>query len=44
MEVVNAYKEATLLGVDGIYPVEFWLADYMDNSPETLSFTYRTGE
>ena len=44
MEVVKAYKEATLLGVDGIYPVEFWLADYMDNSPETLSFTYRTGE
>lgn len=43
-EVVDVYKEARLMGSDGIYPVEFGFANYMDNSPGTISFSYRAGE
>lgn len=43
-EVVTAYKEAIRIGTDGIYPVEFSLANYMDNSPYTFSFVYMAGK
>lgn len=43
-EVVTAYKEAIRIGTDGIYPVEFSLANYMDNSPYTFSFVYMPGK
>lgn len=44
LDVVNAYKEAIDAGTDHIYPVDFALANYPDNSPATISFTFKAGE
>lgn len=44
LDAVNAYRDAALKVADSIYPVEFRLSNYMDNSQRTISFSFRMGE
>ena len=44
LDVVNAYKDGINAGADHIYPLEFTLANYLDNSPGNISFTFRAEE
>lgn len=44
LDAVNAYRDAALKVADSIYPVEFRLSNYMDNSQRTISYSFRMGE